>query len=108
MKPNDLVCSRQFREVVIAHYPALGSHRPFARLFAWIAFGSWRCEWTGQLMLPAELLATIEDREHRVEHGNYEAGKFLTRFSEQVAHINLSTWSAIAVVQLGPQNERGV
>lgn len=90
MKPDELICSRTFREAILNEYPALRKSRSLCRLFAYLVFGTWRCAHTNNLMIPAEVLAHLEEHENLFQHGNYKGKEFLTRFSEQVAPIKYS------------------
>lgn len=102
MKPDELICSRAFRETILTEYPALRDSRDsrdsraLRRLFAYLAFGTWRCRYTDNLMIPADVLAHLEEKEYLLNHGNYVGQHYLDRFSERVARIscNESIWVA--------------
>lgn len=95
MKPSELICSQDFRQVVLDQHPILARDRPLARLFAWVAFGTWLSKPRRELMLPSELLAKMEEREHLIGHGNYQGFKFLTRFRDQVFPIQVRHHNSI-------------
>lgn len=95
MKPSEFVCSRSFRQTVLDQHPVLGRDRPLARLFAWIGFGTWLSEPRRELMLPCELLAKLEEREHLLRHGNYQAFKYLTKFRDEVFPIEVRHHNSI-------------
>lgn len=95
MKPSEFVCSRSFRQTVLDQHPVLGQDRPLARLFAWIGFGTWLSEPRRELMLPCKLLATLEEREHLLHHGNYQGFAYLTRFRDEVFAIKIRHHNSI-------------
>ena len=95
MKPSEFVCSRSFRQTVLDQHPVLGQDRPLARLFAWIGFGTWLSEPRRELMLPCKLLATLEEREHLLHHGNYQGFAYLTRFRDEVFPIKIRHHNSI-------------
>ena len=95
MKPSEFVCSRNFRRTVLDQHPVLGRDRPLARLFTWITFGTWVSEPRRELMLPCELLAKMEEREHLLRHGNYQGFAYLTRFRDQVFPIQVRHHNSI-------------
>ncbi|MGC4042255.1 MAG: hypothetical protein QM758_00435 [Armatimonas sp.] len=90
MKPDELICSRHFRETVLNECPVLCKDPTLRRLFAYLVFGTWRCLHTNDLMIPAEVLAYLERLENRHQHNNYKGKDFLDRFSKHVAHIDYS------------------
>ena len=95
MRPSELVCSRTFRRTVLENHPTLEKDRAHARLFAWIAFGTWLSEPRRELLLPCKLLAKLEEREYLLRHGNYQGFKFLTRFRDEVMPIEVRHHNSI-------------
>lgn len=98
MHPRDVTCSPGFRATAIGEYPALAESRAYARLFGWLCFGTWRCEHTKALMIPAALLAQLERREYLLKSGNYVGRTYLDGFSRDIAPINFGSWSGTAGV----------
>ena len=72
--------SKCFWRVAWELFPRLKQDESYWRLFSYLLFGSWFDKDTNQLLLCADILSAIEDRDTE----NSQAEKFLIRFREDV------------------------
>ncbi len=94
-KISDRLVSRKFRELIIKEYPKIVSNPAFLSLFGYLAFPScFDDEGSGKPLLPAEILAEIEGKEHLIQGNNYNAKPFLDKFMNNVQAFKLSAWDS--------------
>ena len=78
----DPVCSAKLREQVLKAYPALKSDIRMRRLLAHVVFATERCEETGGVPVPYEVLAAIAGRSKQGRGKNFSGREFLMSAKE--------------------------
>jgi hypothetical protein len=93
MKANDRAVSAPFYEMITTTYPALKTNPAHARLFGYLAWGTWRDDYSGRLVLGSELLAQMCDRHAQWKQRNLPVYEFLNQFTASTGiKIEWSNW----------------
>jgi hypothetical protein len=97
MKANDRAVSSAFYQTITTEYSALRKSPAYARLFAYLAWGTWRDDLSECPILGSELLARISDQHTQWQSRNFEAQSFLKRFVAATdIKIRWSNWDSLS------------
>ena len=83
---------RWFRELCQREFPNIGENYGLWRLLEFLAFSPSRRGEKG-LRVSTRLLAHVENRENDLKNGRYVGHALLTSFSENVARLEIKSWS---------------
>ena len=95
MKANDRAVSAAFYETITTEYPALRTSPAFARLFGYLAWGTWQDDLSKRLVLSSGLLADMSQQHAQWRSRNFEAYTFLKRFRDATGlNVQWSKWDS--------------
>ncbi len=86
--------SADFRGIINSHFPSLGKNEPYWNMFGYLAFGNSLDKISGNLKIPAGLLACMEGKDKQIKSRNYVGGNFLKAFIKDVQKFNYSDWDS--------------
>jgi hypothetical protein len=94
MKILNRTVSKKFRGILANKYPNLGNDGSFWLFLSYLMFGMYREEESGRLLIPAEIVARIENKYTQWFNNNYIAWDFLERFSRYIQPFKWSKWDS--------------
>jgi len=81
-------CSPEFRDLVAAKLPGLGTNYAYWRLLEYVLFGTWVDEATGQLVLSAKQAAYLTGKERKWLSNRFALQPLLDEFTRDVFPLN--------------------
>lgn len=81
-------CSPEFRDMVAAKLPGLGTNYEYWRLLEYVLFGTWVDEATGQLVLSAKQAAYLTGNERKWLSNHFALQPLLDDFTREVFPLN--------------------
>lgn len=85
--------SEHFRDELLLHYPALKKDKQLLKLAIWLIFSRFKDDETENIVIPSELLASIEGKLDEFDSRNYLAWELISEFATKVTSISITSWS---------------